>query len=128
MAAQALEVWLAQAGISEGPIFRRVLKGGHLGPALSPAAVRDIVKARCVLAGIEGDFSAHSLRSGFVTEAGAQGIPLAQTMAMTSHRSVATVMGYTRHVGAQAQAAANLMRDPASATPSTGERSPDQGD
>ena len=55
VAAQALEAWLAQAGISEGPIFRRVLKGGHLGPALSPAAVRDIVKARCLLAGVEGD-------------------------------------------------------------------------
>lgn len=117
VAAQALEIWLTQAGISEGPIFRRVLKGGHLGPALSPSAVRDIVKSRCLLAGVEGDFSAHSLRSGFVTEAGAQGIPLAQTMAMTSHRSVATVMGYTRHVGAQVQAAANLIRDPLAAAP-----------
>ncbi|MDD0815190.1 site-specific integrase [Curvibacter sp. HBC28] len=108
-AARALSAWLDASGIQDGPLFRRVLKGGHLGPPLSPAAVRDIVKARCQLAGLEGDFSAHSLRSGFVTEAGAQGIALAQTMAMTSHRSVATVMGYMRTQSAQVRAAATLM-------------------
>src|SRR5260221_12238859 len=67
-AAQALADWLRAAAIQEGPIFRRIRKGGHVGEPLSPAAVRDIVKQRCALAGVEGDFSAHSLRSGFVTE------------------------------------------------------------
>jgi hypothetical protein len=38
--------------------------------------VRDIVKKRCALAGLEGDFSAHSLLSGFVTDAGRQRLPL----------------------------------------------------
>jgi hypothetical protein len=42
-----------------------------------------IVKRRAQLAGLEGDFGAHSLRSGFVTEAGRQNIPLGDTMAMT---------------------------------------------
>jgi hypothetical protein len=46
------------------------------------------------LAGLEGDWAAHSLRSGFVTEAGRQGVPLGEVMAMTEHRSVTTVMGY----------------------------------
>ena len=54
------------------------------------------MKYRCALAGIEGDFSAHSIRSGFVTEAGKQNMPLAETMAMTGHQSVATVLGYSR--------------------------------
>ena len=85
-AATALELWLQASGITSGAIFRRVRKGGHLGAALSPAAVRAIVKERCALAGIAGDFSAHSLRSGFVTEAGRQNVPLAETMAMTGHR------------------------------------------
>ncbi len=96
LAAEALNAWLEASGITEGQIFRQVRKGGNLGKALSPASVRDIVKQRCALAGIEGDFSAHSLRSGFVTEAGRQNIPLAETMAMTGHRSVATVLGYSR--------------------------------
>ena len=54
------------------------------------------MKERCALAGVEGEFSAHSLRAGFVTEAGRQNMSLAETMAMTGHQSVATVMGYFR--------------------------------
>ena len=98
-AAAAMTEWLAVLkahGVQEGPIFRRIRKGGHLGEPLAPAAVRDIVKERCALAGIEGRFSAHSLRAGFVTEAGKQNMPLPETMAMTGHQSVATVVGYFR--------------------------------
>jgi len=98
-AGAALEDWLLISGIREGALFRRVLKGGHLGGALSAAAVRDIVRARCLLAGVEGAFSAHSLRSGFVTEAAAQNVSLADTMAMTGHQSVAVVLGYQRRGG-----------------------------
>lgn len=96
VAAQALEAWLQASGIKDGPIFRRIRRGGHLGEALSPAAVRDIVQTRCTQAGVEGDFSAHSLRSGFVTEAGRQNVPLGETMALTGHHSVTTVLGYFR--------------------------------
>lgn len=95
-AGQALQTWLQTSGITEGLIFRRILKGNHLGGPMHPAAVRDIVLARCELAGVQGDFSAHSLRSGFVTEAGRQNISLADTMALTGHQSIPTVMGYFR--------------------------------
>ena len=103
-AGDALQAWLSAAGIVEGAIFRRVGKGGRPGAALSPAAVRDIVKGRALAAGLPDTFSAHSLRSGFVTEAASRNIPLADTMAMTGHRSVASVMGYFRFSG-QSQAA-----------------------
>jgi integrase len=96
-AATALHAWLAAAEIVAGPLFRRVRRGGKLGEPLSPAAVRDIVKKRCLLAGIDEGFSAHSLRSGFVTEAGRHQIPLGETMAMTGHRSTASLVGYFRH-------------------------------
>ena len=95
-AALAMQAWLAASGIKEGALFRRIRKGGHLGEPLAPAAVRDIVKERCALAGVEGEFSAHSLRAGFVTEAGKQAMSLPETMAMTGHHSVTTVMGYFR--------------------------------
>lgn len=104
----ALHEWLQLSEITTGAIFRRIRKGGHLGEALSPAAVRSIVKERCALAGIEGDFSAHSLRSGFVTEAGRQNIPLADTMGLTGHHSVATVLGYFRSESALVSRAARL--------------------
>ncbi len=59
-----------------------------------PDEVARIVQRRATLAQLPGDWAAHSLRSGFVTEAGRQGVPLGEVMAMTEHRSVGTVMGY----------------------------------
>lgn len=107
-AAAALRVWLEAARITEGPIFRRIRKGGHVGERLSAAAVRDIVQERCRLAGLPGDFSAHSLRSGFVTEAGRQDVPIGDTMALTGHRSVQSVLGYVR-AGAGRRAAQRVL-------------------
>ena len=52
------------------------------------------MQRRARRAGLEGDWAAHSLRSGFVIEAGRQGVPLGEVMAMTEHRGVGTVMGY----------------------------------
>lgn len=95
-AAASLAAWLAAAKITSGPIFRRVRRGDVVGEPLSPSAVRDIVKKRCELAGLGDEFSAHSLRSGFVTEAGRQGVPLGETMALTGHRSTASLTGYFR--------------------------------
>ncbi|OEC70910.1 integrase [Pseudomonas sp. AP19] len=94
-AAQALAAWLAAAPAESGPLFRRLYKGGKIGTSgLSADQVARIVQRRAQLAGLEGDWAAHSLRSGFVTEAGRQGVPLGEVMAMTEHRSVTTVMGY----------------------------------
>ena len=97
MAAAALAQWLELSGITEGPIFRRILKGGRiLEDGLDPTAVRKIVQQRCLQAGLSGDFSAHSLRSGFVTEAGRRRMDTADAMAMTGHRNFETFMGYYR--------------------------------
>lgn len=94
-AAQALSAWLAAAPADSGPLFRRMYKGNKVGiTPLSADQVARIVQRRAKLASLEGDWAAHSLRSGFVTEAGRQGVPLGEVMAMTEHRSVSTVMGY----------------------------------
>jgi hypothetical protein len=77
------------------PLFRRLFRGGRVGTsALTGDQVARIVQRRARLAGLSGDWAAHSLRSGFVTEAGRQGVPLGEVMALTEHRGVATVMGY----------------------------------
>lgn len=107
--AAALSAWLDATGIHEGAIFRRIWKD-HVGPALLPGSVATIVKRRARLAGLEGDFGAHSLRSGFVTEAGKQGVPLPAVMAMTEHRSVASVIGYFQSGAAEDNPAARLLR------------------
>jgi integrase len=108
IAAAALEAWLAASGIEHGPLFRRIRKGTTVGEPLAASAVRKIVIERCRLAGLSGDYSAHSLRSGFVTEAGRQNVPLGDTMALTGHASVATVMKYFRSGQASASRAARL--------------------
>ncbi len=109
-AGEALAAWLAACGLTAGPVFRAIGKGGKLRGPLSASAVRAIVKERSLLAGLAGDFSAHSLRSGFVTEAARQQIPLGETMAMTGHRSVPTVMRYFR-AGSVAQSRAAKLFD-----------------
>lgn len=106
--ANALAAWLERAAITEGAIFRRLWKT-RVGPALSPAAVGEIVQRRARLAGLEGDFAGHSLRSGFVTEAGRQGIALGAVMAMTEHRAVSSVIGYFQSGASELNPAANLL-------------------
>lgn len=61
---------------------------------MSGDAVAHLVQRRARLAGLVGDWGAHSLRAGFVTEAGRQGVPLGEVMAMPEHRGAGTVMGY----------------------------------
>lgn len=107
--AEALSDWLEAAGIQEGAIFRRIWKR-RVGPALLPSSVAAIVKRRARLAELDGDFGAHSLRSGFVTEAGKQGVPLPAVMAMTEHRSVASVIGYFQAGAVEDNPAARLLK------------------
>jgi integrase len=109
-AADALAAWLTASGIVEGALFRRLWKR-RIGPALSPAAIGEIVQRRARLAGLAGDFAGHSLRSGFVTEAGRQGVPLAAVMAMTEHRAVSSVVGYFQAGAAELNPAAKLLGD-----------------
>lgn len=109
VAADALAAWLAASGIVDGPIFRRVWRSGRLGLGLSPAAIAAIVQRRAARAGLDGDFGGHSLRSGFITEGGRQGIALPALMAMTEHRSVASVIGYFQAGGVTDNPAAHLL-------------------
>jgi len=109
-AAEALTAWLDASGVRSGKIFRRIRKTKAVEP-LSGQAVWLIVKRRAQLARLEGDYGAHSLRSGFVTEAGRQNVPLGEAMALTGHRSVQTVMRYFQTGVVQQTRAANLMTD-----------------
>jgi integrase len=95
-AAMALSYWLNESGITEGSIFRGLKKNGKLMPlGLSDKQIARIVKDRCQKAGYDPkDYTAHSLRSGFVTESGIRGKPLGDVMAMTGHKSMKEVMRY----------------------------------
>ena len=111
-AALALEAWLQElfrARITQGPIFRRILNG-RIHEPLKDAAVRDIIRRRALLADEPlGKLTAHSLRSGFVTESGRQNIAIGEAMALTGHRSVQTFISYYRSGEAATSTAARLM-------------------
>jgi integrase len=109
-AARALTAWLEASHLTAGPLFPRLHRHGRLGrSAMTPDHVARIVQRRARLAGLSGDWAGHSLRSGFVTEAGRQGVPLGEVMAMTEHRSVGTVMGYTQAGALLSSASTDLL-------------------
>lgn len=111
-AADAMTAWLAASGVTSGAIFRRIRKTKAVEP-LSGQAVWLIVKRRAKLAGLEGNFGAHSLRSGYVTEAGRQNVPMAEALALTGHRSLASFLGYFQTGVIQHTKAGNLLNDSA---------------
>jgi integrase len=105
-----LKAWMARADISKGPVFRAIDRWGALkNQALSPQAVNLIVKRRVALAGLDpANYSAHGLRSGFMTEAAGRGIALPEAMAQSQHRSVQQAARYYNEVEQQLGRAARL--------------------
>lgn len=92
----ALTRWLNAAKITEGPVFRRIDQWGNVNwRPLTPQSVNLIVKTRASQAGLDpADFSAHGLRSGYLTEAANRGIPLPEAMQQSLHKSVNQAAGY----------------------------------
>lgn len=105
----ALHAWLIAAKIDNGSLFRKIDRWGNVSRrALDPKSVNDIVKQRAAMAGLEpGEFSAHGLRSGYLTEAANRGIPLPEAMEQSRHRSVQQASSYydnaTRRTGKAAR-------------------------
>lgn len=107
----ALRDWLERAKISEGAVFRGIDRWGHLErKALTPQAVNLILKRRIAQAGLDPTvFSAHGLRSGFLTETARRGIPLPEAMQQSQHRSVSQASRYYNDAERQLGRAARLI-------------------
>jgi integrase len=102
----ALEHWLKVSEIKAGPIFRRVGKKGTILPTrISAEAVACLLKKRVQAIGHPPDqYSGHSLRSGFVTEAAKMGLLMWRIRRHTGHLSDSTLGRYIRE-GERDQAA-----------------------
>jgi integrase len=94
----AYERWLEVAGITTGPVFRRVTRHGRIGEkSLIPLAINQIVKRYCERAGLDPRrFGAHSLRSGMCTQAARNGASERSIMRQPGHRSVGMLRYYIR--------------------------------
>jgi site-specific recombinase XerD len=90
----ALRQWLDAAGIIDGPIFRRILRGGHVTPQrLGAESVRLLVKRHATRIGLDGrEFGAHSLRSGLATSWARAKAPLTKIMEITRHKDTSVLI------------------------------------
>jgi integrase len=107
----ALKQWLAESRIESGPLFRRIDQWGNLDRRpLTPQSINLILKARVRQAGLDPMmFSAHGLRSGYLTEAADRGIPLAEAMQQSLHKSVTQAASYYNNAERKNGRAARLM-------------------
>ncbi|MDX8499016.1 site-specific integrase [Mesorhizobium sp. VK4C] len=107
----ALKEWLERARIVEGAVFRGIDRWGHLERrALTPQAVNLILKRRVAAAGLDPTlFSAHGLRSGYLTETARRGIPLPEAMQQSQHKSIAQASRYYNDAERQLGRAARLI-------------------
>jgi site-specific recombinase XerD len=106
---KAMRKWLDAAGVTEGPIFRPVAKGGKVrNSRLTAQSVCILVKTYADRLGLNGaDFGAHSLRAGFLTSAARRGASVFKMRDVSRHKSMDVLQAYVRD--------ADLFRDHAGA-------------
>ena len=94
----SIKKWIEISKISNGPIFRRFLKGSKLSiNRLTDQTIALLIKEYLTLAGIDSkNYSGHSLRSGFATSAAESGAEERSIMAMTGHKSTEMVRRYIK--------------------------------
>lgn len=97
-AARAIDAWLSMSGITQGPIFRALWKGGKLrDTALCDRAVALIVQRAAARAGLDASkLAGHSLRAGFATTASAKGKSTGAIARQLRHKSETTTKRYVR--------------------------------
>ena len=107
---EALRAWLEAAGITSGPVFRRIRKNGLIGTdALTAEVVALVVKDYAGKAGLRSeDLAGHSLRSGFLTSGAEAGASVFKLMEVSRHKSMDTLRSYVRR--------ADLLKDHAGET------------
>ena len=108
---EALNAWLSVAKIDKGSVFRGIGRWGSVSKrALDPQSINAILKQRVEMAGLEaGEFSAHGLRSGYLTEAANRGIPLPEAMEQSRHRSVQQASSYYNSASRRSGRAARIL-------------------
>ncbi|WP_310015868.1 tyrosine-type recombinase/integrase [Brucella pseudogrignonensis] len=107
----ALTRGLEAAKIDKGSVFRKIDRWGNVSAhPLEPGAINALVKQRAKMAGLAPEeFSAHGLRSGYLTEAANRGIPLREAMEQSRHRSVQQASDYYKNAKRRSGRASRLL-------------------
>ena len=95
---EAISGYLVASGHASGPLFRRVLRGGHSSAErLRADSIRKIVRERvAAVVGVAGRIGGHSLRVGSARELAATGASVAELQQAGGWRSPATPEVYIR--------------------------------
>ena len=91
-----LEAYLRQAAITEGRVFRAIDRHGNLKTSMTDQSVALIVKKLAGRAGLEGEYSGHSLRAGFATQAAKNGVEERRIAYTTRHKNMEVLRKYIR--------------------------------
>ncbi len=107
----AVQAWLHDATIKDGPLFRRLSKTARVLPyRLNDKTVATIVKRSAAAAGYDAEqFGGHSLRAGLATQAAMSGASERAIMKQTGHRSLEVVRRYIRDGDLFRENAANFI-------------------
>jgi integrase len=110
---RALDQWLRQANIKEGKVFRKVSYAQTVGKSLDKDSIGRILKRGLLRVGFTRsqvkEYSGHSMRAGFATEAFNNGAREVEIMRQTGHRSRKTLEKYIRKEKLARQAAASKL-------------------
>ena len=94
---RSLDDWIKVSQITEGHLFRPINRHGHIGKkGLTGHAIAYLIKENFHLKDCFKNYSGHSLRSGFVTEAALSGVPEHIIMRQTGHKKSDTIKKYIR--------------------------------
>jgi integrase len=95
---RTIQVWVEQAGVAAGPLFRSINRQGEVKSCrLAGIDVARIVKKLARRVGLDGSkYAGHSLRAGHATAAAIGGASERSIMNQTGHRSVQMVRRYIR--------------------------------
>lgn len=106
----ALRKWLETSSIADGFIFRKINRWGKIGKGkpgrehIYPHVVSRIVKRAVTKIGFNPkNFSAHSLRAGFITQACLDGYDALAIIEVSLHETIETVVKYERSEGVKAR-------------------------
>jgi site-specific recombinase XerD len=91
-----LEVYLRQVATTEGSVFRAIDRHGNVKDRMTAQSVALIVKRLTGRAGLEGDYSGHSLRAGFATQAAQSGVEERRIASTTRHKNMDVLRRYIR--------------------------------
>lgn len=93
----ALLNWQQRSQVTSGPVFRQLIRNEHIkASSIKPQHLNIIIKSIASESQLQNaeNYSSHSLRRGFATEASKKGAPFGSIMRQGRWRHEGTVLGY----------------------------------